>query len=104
MSKKKHDELLEKYKEINVKTLTDAIVNNELAMGYTDPFASSAGLNFLVTALNTFDSSDLLSKKAVEGFERFQANVPFIASTTIQMRDAAKSGMLDALFSNTRPS
>ncbi len=98
MSKKKHDELLEKYKEINVKTLTDAIVNNELAMGYTDPFASSAGLNFLVTALNTFDSSDLLSKKAVEGFERFQANVPFIASTTIQMRDAAKSGMLDAFI------
>ena len=56
---------------------------------------SSTGLNFLVTALNTFDSSNILGDKAVQGFERFQANVPFIASTTLQMRDAAKSGMLD---------
>lgn len=94
--KAKYDELVEKYGSLNVKTLTDAIANNELAMGYTDPFASSTGLNFLITALETFDSSDLLSEKAVQGFEKFQANVPFTASTTIQMRDAAKSGMLDA--------
>ncbi|MFE0557501.1 VWA domain-containing protein [Paenibacillus lautus] len=94
--KAKYDELVEKYGSLNVKTLTDAISNNELAMGYTDPFASSTGLNFLITALETFDSSDLLSEKAVQGFEKFQANVPFTASTTIQMRDAAKSGMLDA--------
>ncbi|MEC0202124.1 VWA domain-containing protein [Paenibacillus lautus] len=94
--KVKYDELVEKYGSLNVKTLTDAIANNELAMGYTDPFASSTGLNFLITALETFDSSDLLSEKAVQGFEKFQANVPFTASTTIQMRDAAKSGMLDA--------
>lgn len=94
--KKKYDELVEKYGSINVKTITDAIADNELAMGYTDPFASSTGLNFLVTALGTFDSSDLLSEQAVQGFEKFQANVPFIASTTLQMRDAAKSGMLDA--------
>ncbi|RAR43064.1 VWA domain-containing protein [Paenibacillus sp. MDMC362] len=94
--KAKYDELVEKYGSLNVKTLTDAIANNELAMGYTDPFASSTGLNFLITALETFDSSDLLSEKAVQGFEKFQANVPFTASTTIQMREAAKSGMLDA--------
>lgn len=94
--KAKYDELVEKYGSLNVKTLTDAIANNELAMGYTDPFASSTGLNFLITALETFDSSDMLSEKAVQGFEKFQANVPFTASTTIQMRDAAKSGMLDA--------
>lgn len=39
--KAKYDELVEKYGSLNVKTLTDAISNNELAMGYTDPFASS---------------------------------------------------------------
>jgi len=94
--KSKHDELVKKYGSLNSAAITEAIANNELAMGYTDPFASSTGLNFLVTALRTFDSSDLLSDKATEGFERFQANVPFIASTTIQMREAAKSGMLDA--------
>lgn len=94
--KKKYDELVEKYGSLNVQTITDAIAANELAMGYTDPFASSTGLNFLVTALDTFGGSDLLGEQAVQGFEKFQANVPFTASTTLQMREAAKTGMLDA--------
>lgn len=95
-SKTKYDELVDKYGSLNVKTITDAIANNELSMGYTDPFASSTGLNFLITALGTFDSSDMLGDKAVQGFEKFQANVPFLASTTLQMREAAKTGKLDA--------
>jgi Ca-activated chloride channel family protein len=95
IAKAKYDALVDKYGSVNVKTVTEAIANNEFSMGYTDPFASSTGLNFLVTALNTFDSSNILGDKAVQGFEKFQANVPFIASTTIQMRDAAKSGRLD---------
>lgn len=95
-NKTKYDELVEKYGSLNVKTITDAIANNELSMGYTDPFASSTGLNFLVTALGTFDSSNLLGEQAVQGFEKFQANVPFLASTTLQMHDAAKTGKLDA--------
>ncbi|MGF7047349.1 Ca-activated chloride channel family protein [Paenibacillus sp. DS2015] len=93
--KAKYDALVDTYGSVNVKTVTEAIANNEFSMGYTDPFASSTGLNFLVTALNTFDSTNILGDKAVQGFEKFQANVPFIASTTIQMREAAKSGMLD---------
>ncbi|MCD9025101.1 vWA domain-containing protein [Cohnella silvisoli] len=95
IAKAKYDTLVDKYGSVNVKTVTEAIANNEFSMGYTDPFASSTGLNFLVTALNTFDSTNILGDKAVQGFEKFQANVPFIASTTIQMRDAAKSGRLD---------
>ncbi len=95
IAKAKYDSLVDTYGSVNVKTVTEAIANNEFSMGYTDPFASSTGLNFLVTALSTFDSTDILSDKAVQGFEKFQANIPFTASTTIQMRDAAKSGMLD---------
>lgn len=95
-NKAKYDELVDKYGSLNSKTITEAIANNELAMGYTDPFASSTGLNFLVTALGTFDSTDMLGEKAVQGFEKFQANVPFLASTTLQMREAAKTGKLDA--------
>lgn len=49
-----------------------------------------------MTALNTYDSANPLGEKAIEGFEKFQTNVPFTASTTIQMREAAKSGRLDA--------
>ena len=96
IDKGKYDELKSKYGEVNIKTVTEAIAASELSMGYTDPFASSTGLNFLVAALSAFDSKNLLSDKAVEGFEKFQANVPFLALTTLQMREAAESGRLDA--------
>ncbi|MBD3108298.1 VWA domain-containing protein [Bacillus sp. AGMB 02131] len=95
LTRAKHNELVEQYGSVNAKTVIEAMTNNELAMGYTDPFASSTGLNFLITSLYTFDSSDLLSEQAIKGFESFQSNVPFLASTTIQMREAAKSGRLD---------
>ncbi|KJB87828.1 von Willebrand factor A [Paenibacillus sp. E194] len=95
ISKSKHDAIISSYGAVNVKTVTEAISNNEFSMGYTDPFSSSTGINFLVTALSTFDKSNLLSNKAVQGFEKFQENIPFLASTTTQMRDAAKSGVLD---------
>jgi Uncharacterized protein encoded in toxicity protection region of plasmid R478, contains von Willebrand factor (vWF) domain len=98
ISKAKNDALVKKYGSVNIKTVTDAVSANELAMGYTNPLASSTGLNFLVTSLGTFDSSNLLSDKAVQGFETFQNNIPFVAYTTLQMRDSAKSGVLDGFI------
>jgi len=98
LTKSKKDELVKKYGAINIKTIIDAVANNELQMGYTNPLASSTGLNFLISALYTFDSSNLLSDKAIAGFESFQANIPLVAYTTLQMREAAKSGDLDGFI------
>jgi len=95
LTKDEKDKLVNKYGAINTKTITDAVANKEITMGYTNPFASSTGLNFLISALYNFDSSNLLSDKAAAGFESFQDNIPFVAFTTLQMRDAAKSGVLD---------
>ncbi len=95
LTKSKKDELVNKYGVINTKTISDAVANKELAMGYTNPFASSTGLNFLISTLYTFDNSNLLSDKAKAGFESFQTNIPLVAYTTLQMREAAKSGSLD---------
>lgn len=94
LSKKKQKELEEKYGKIDMKAITEATANNEIAMGYTNPFSSSTGLNFLLSTLHEFDAKDPLSDAAVDGFEQFQANVPFVAYTTIQMREAAESGSL----------
>lgn len=98
LSKSKHDELIKKYGSINLKNITDAVEANELAMGYTNPFASSTGMNFLVSTLSTFDNNDILSEKAIEGFEKFQTNIPFVAYTTLQMRVSAQSGVLDGFI------
>jgi len=98
LTKAKKDELVAKYGAINIKTIIDAVANNEMQMGYTNPFTSSTGLNFLISALQTFNSSNLLSDKAKAGFESFQANIPVVAITTLQLREAAKSGVLDGFI------
>lgn len=98
LSKKRYDELVKKYGSVNLKNITEAVAGNELAMGYTDPFASSTGLNFLISTLSTFDPKNPLSDNAVAWFEKFQENIPFVAYTTLQMRDSAKSGVLDGFI------
>ncbi|HPT36713.1 MAG TPA: VWA domain-containing protein [Methanothrix sp.] len=95
LTKSKKDELQAKYGAINTATIISAVANGELTMGYTNPFASSTGLNFLISALSTFDSSNLLSNKAKSEFMSFQTNIPVVAYTTLQLLDFAKSGYLD---------
>jgi len=95
LTRAKKDELVNKYGAINTTTIIDAVVNDELDMGYTNPLKSSTGLNFLISALHAFDSSDLLSDKAVAGFESFQFNIPVVAYTTLVLRDSATSGLLE---------
>lgn len=67
-------------------------------MGYTNPYASSTGLNFLISTLAYFDEENPLSPKAISGFQKFQENIPFVSYITMQMRAAAESGSLDAFI------
>jgi len=87
--------------ELDVPKLLNNVSNGSFAMGYTNPYQSSTGLNFLLTVLNAFaqgDEKEMLSPDVASAFEAFQTGVPFVAQTTIQMRDAAQgSGVLDAL-------
>ena len=95
LSKDTQKKLVEKYGAINLKTIVNATAGGEFAMGYTNPYASATGLNFLISTLQTYSAHDPLDDEAVEGFQSFQANVPFVAYTTLQMRDAAETGTLD---------
>lgn len=96
LSKKKYDEILDKYGSVNMKVISEATAKNEIAMGYTNPFVSSTGLNFLVSTLYSYDTENLLSDNAIEGFKKFQENVPLVSFNTLQMRTSAESGSLDA--------
>jgi Ca-activated chloride channel homolog len=86
--------------QITVADLVDAAIQGKVVVGYTNPFASSTGLNFLVTVLQTFAKGDepaMLSPAVASAFESFQKSVPFVALTTMQMRDSVeKDGSLEA--------
>ena len=98
LSDKTYDQVVEKYGSVDLKAITEATEAGEFAMGYTNPFASSAGLNFLICTLERYDLGNPLSDTAMEGFQKFQKNVPFVALTTMQMRDAAENGSLDGFI------
>ena len=92
---KKYKEFTDKYGSLDLRSIVEATAAGEFTVGYTNPFVSSTGLNFLVSTLQRYDSQHPLSATAVDGFTEFQTNVPFVAYNTIQMRDAAAKGTLD---------
>ncbi len=94
------EELRATYGDLTAANLVDAVIAGDLVMGYTDPFASSTGLNFLLTVLDTIaegDAARLTSPDVASVFEQFQRQVPFVALTTLQMRDSVENdtGTLD---------
>lgn len=97
LSSKTQKKIADKYKEVTLETVVQATVDNEITMGYTNPFTSSTGLNFLLETLYNYDSKNMLSDGAVEEFTKFQKNIPFVAYTTLQMRNAASKGTLDGM-------
>jgi len=95
LSKKKNDELIKEYGFINSGVIVEAVLNGKIAMGYTNPFVSSTGLNFLLTTLYTLDSNDPLGDDSIAQLQKFQDNIPYVAYNTMQMKESAKSGSLD---------
>ena len=85
-----------KYGSVTYENIVDAVVSGELQMGYTYPYTSATGLNFLVNALQHFDSGNILSDTAVSQFQQLQKGIPFVCYTTDQMVNAMQSGTLQA--------
>jgi Ca-activated chloride channel family protein len=89
------------YGTLDTSTLIEAVIAGDVVMGYTDPFASSTGLNFLLTVLDDFADGQeerLVAPDVASVFEQFQRQVPFVALTTLQIRESVEkeSGTLDA--------
>ena len=94
-----YKELSEGGNEVTIQTVVNAVESGEVTMGYTNPFTSSTGLNFLVSTLQAYDSDNLLSDQAVEGFSKFQRNITFVSFNSQQMNNAAKNGTFNAFVS-----
>ena len=91
-----YNNLQSQFGKVDMKTIIDATASGQVSTGYTNPFSSSAGLNLLVSILYEYGNGDIFSDAAKEGFNKFQGNVPFVALTTVQMRDSADKGTFDA--------
>ena len=90
---------LSKNGDVTFRAVLDAVENGEITMGYTNPFTSSTGLNFLVSTLLEYDSENLLSNTAMDGFTKIQSMIPFVSFNSQQMNNAAKNGTFNAFVS-----
>lgn len=97
LTEKRYNELTEKYGEVTLGKVVEAVLGGDLLLGYTNPYVSSTGLNILTAMLQTFDSSNPLSNTALSRLEEFQAKIPPVSYTTAQMRETAAKGLLDAM-------
>lgn len=98
----KADELKDAYGTIDVGAVTDAVAQDKLQFGYTNPLTSATGMNFLMSCLSRYDADNPLSDTAAQGFRDFQKNVPLVAVTTQQMRDAADRDALDGFVTEAQ--
>ncbi len=92
--------LQDTYNEVSFKAVVDAVIKKKISAGYTNPKASSTGLNMLYTILLELaegDESQIFTDKITHSFEVFQEKVPLIATTTLHLRDLfEQGGKLDA--------
>lgn len=95
INKKTKDILKKEYDEISFKTIVDAVIKKKISAAYTNPKASSTGLNMLYTILYELadgDEKEIFSDKIIHSFEVFQEKVPLIATTTLHLRDLFEQG------------
>lgn len=97
VSKKTGDMLRSEYGEASVSSVLNATIDGKLMMGYSNPYTSATGLNFLLAALASSGSDTIVDTAAVENFQRFQANVPLVSFTTQQMVQSADKGIVDGV-------
>ncbi|MDR2650170.1 MAG: VWA domain-containing protein [Clostridiales bacterium] len=95
LSKAKQKDIMDKYGSTGLNSIVQAVTAGDLIMGYANPLSSSTGANFLMSTVYSFDQSNPFSDTAVDAFEGFQENIPFVAYTTLQMKESAQSGALE---------
>lgn len=90
-----YDAIIAEYGAVDMRSITESVAKGDLAFGYTNPFTSSTGMNFLASTLVRYDPANPLSDTAAKGFQSFQANVPLVSTTTQQMVNASRNGTLN---------
>lgn len=98
LKKDAYQKIQDKYGSVDLKSVVQATTNGDISMGYTNPLASSSGLNFILSTLYSYNSNDPFSDDAINGFLQFQQKIDLMAQTTMQLRTSAVGGSLDGII------
>lgn len=92
-----YNSIIKKYGEVDIDALVKSVVDDELLLGYTNPYTSSTGLSLLTQLMYHFDANNPLSETAVGALKNLQKNIPSTFINTLQLREAAKNGSADIM-------
>ncbi|WP_314064941.1 VWA domain-containing protein [uncultured Vagococcus sp.] len=97
MKESTYKEIETKYNEVNIDALVKSVTEDELLLGYTNPYTSSTGLSLLTQLMSHFDKGNPLSDQAVASLQNFQKELPSTLYNTLQLREVAKNGSVDIM-------
>ena len=100
ISKKVKDSINSKYSNTNIDTVINSVINGECIIGYTNPLSNEDGLNYLLTLLNTFDSSAPLSENSINKLKAYQDRIPYVPYDITQLEESIQNGTIDGFASN----
>jgi Ca-activated chloride channel family protein len=89
-----------KYKNTDVSTIVNSVVNGDSIIGYTNPLSNEDGLNYLLTILSIFDSQSPLSETAIDKLKVYQDRIPYVPYEITQLEESLQNGTIDGFVSN----
>ncbi|MCL2323397.1 MAG: VWA domain-containing protein [Oscillospiraceae bacterium] len=98
MKKDAYTSFTEKYGQVTVPSVVEAVLNGDTVLGHTNPNVSSTGLNIFTQELLAFDPNNPFSDTAISKFRQFQELVPAPSPTTDEMAKVAAKGILDSMI------
>lgn len=98
MKKDAYDNFIQKYNEVSMPTVVNAVMGGDIVLGHTNPSISSTGLNIFTQELRTFDPANPLSADSVEKFRQFANLVPPASPTTKEMAKVAAKNIMDSMI------
>lgn len=95
IKKEAYEKLKSKYTDVDYDEVFKASFDKDIKIGYLNPINNPTGLNFVVSMLSYFDSSNPFSMEATTDFSSFQNNAKVFYSMS-QMKEAINRGLIDA--------
>ena len=92
-----YDQIVNDHGEVSFSTVVNAVKNDGLLLGYTNPFVSSVGIDFLVSLMHYFDYDNPMSQDAISSLHEFQSHIPQSFFNTLQLRNVAGTGGIDIM-------
>ena len=85
---------------VSAEDIINSVVTSDIIIGYTNPLSNEDGLNYLITMLNAFDSSFLLSDNATNKLRAYQDKIPYVSYDIVQLQESIKNGTIDGYATN----